>query len=548
MSIIDLSNIKRENADFLRSEQFIDHFFTSSLDPKELGENFRVIMDKAREFGNAEEVETLYKDIYHQRKANGKWGLTLPELWEAPKPLQEIENMSVPLPKCLPKVLQDYLTATAEYVQVYPEMCIIPMLTALSLCVQDKATIRHSKTAHTETLNLYGVTVAPPSERKSAVIERFRKDIVDYTVKFNEINADEINLSLTEFRSLKSEYERLLKNGKNPERLKELALEIEHFDLKKPMQLLVDDTTPEALIYELSQHNESMGIITPEGGVFDVISGMYSKGKSNIDIFLKAYSGEPYNVTRRLNGNTFLKKPLLTMSVMLQPDMLTGLLNNSQFVGRGLLARFLFAFPKEKQGRQTYISKNIPFDVSDRYGKLIYKLLNLPKSTSPIESDNKADLLFKDYFDSIQIRERKGKEFEYMKEWAGKQFGRCLKIAGILHLCEHDITDKLDQETAYRAIQLSIWFENQAKQAFNSFVQARADDLTMYVLERIKESNKLTLSKRDILRKCRKLHKVKELQEPLEELENKNYIKTIEEEKSKRGRPSINYNINPLIN
>ena len=68
-----------------------------------------------------------------------------------------------------------------------------------------------------------------------------------------------------------------------------------------------------------------------------------------------------------------------------------------------------------------------------------------------------------------------------------------------------------------------------------------------YAVKKLRENGKTTtISKREILRVCRKFQKAKELDPVLDELENLGYIELTEEEKG-TGRPSIMYNINPWL-
>lgn len=53
-----------------------------------------------------------------------------------------------------------------------------------------------------------------------------------------------------------------------------------------------------------------------EGGIFDILSGLYSSGTANIDLFLKAYDGSPYNVIRRTQQAVALDNPLITVGLM----------------------------------------------------------------------------------------------------------------------------------------------------------------------------------------------------------------------------------------
>lgn len=81
MSLIDLSNITAENIHTLCDEQRISYFFMSSQNEEERAENFSLIMDKAREFGKADEVFEAYQEqaVYWK----------IPELWEKPKPFEK---------------------------------------------------------------------------------------------------------------------------------------------------------------------------------------------------------------------------------------------------------------------------------------------------------------------------------------------------------------------------------------------------------------------------------------------------------------------------
>lgn len=551
MSIIDLSEIKRENAAFLRSEQLIDHFFISSLGYKELGENFRVIMDKAREFGNAEEVETLYKDIYCERKASGKWGVTLPELWEAPRPLEPTFQEVLPLPeKCLPEKLWDFLKAVSEFVQVYPEMCILPLLSVLSLCVQDKALIKHPANSHTETLNLYTITIAAPGERKSGVCKQLLKPVFEFEKAYNLAHLHEVVEYQTQRQMLESERKTLLnakKDKQNPERLKQVALELARLDPVRELRLLVSDATPEALAYEMYLQRDKIAIIDDEGGVFDTISGIYTGGKANIDICLKAYDGSSYNIIRRTKEEIRLEKPLLTMGLMTQPKHFFETMSNKQFEGRGLIHRFLFSFPKSKAGKQKFISEDIPKEVKADYSNLVKGLLSLPKKGEMpvITVDKESRLLLHDYYEHLQREMQKGGKFEYLKEWASKQFGRCLKITGIFHLLKNKPMELATSDTAFTAINLSMWAEDQAILALGAYSQNEQYKDAQYVLDKLKANGKAEISKSEVLRKCEKFN-ADEITSLLELLEDYGYIAAIEPPQ-KRGRPLKKYKLNPYV-
>jgi putative DNA primase/helicase len=89
-------------------------------------------------------------------------------------------------------------------------------------------------------------------------------------------------------------------------------------------RLFTDDTTPEKLANLLLVNQERMAVISDEGGTFEVLSGLYSNGKSNVNTYLKAHSGTPVRVDRQL-GSVILDKPALSFGLAVHPDVISGL-------------------------------------------------------------------------------------------------------------------------------------------------------------------------------------------------------------------------------
>lgn len=255
------------------------------------------------------------------------------------------------------------------------------------------------------------------------------------------------------------------------------------------------------------------------------------------------------NVIRRTQQAVALDNPLITFGLMAQTEPFEKAMSNPQFSGRGLVHRFLYAFPESKTGKRTFVSTQVSDKAKHDYNNLIYKLLSIkPSSEIPvILCDKEAFNIFKNYHDSIEDNLKDGGTFEYMREWANKQLGRALKIAGIFHLCEHEPQEPLSGQTALNAVRAAMWAENQALKAFNEIGGNDEEKSAKYVLNRIKKSGSLELSKREILRLCQKYKSVDELEEPLNILEDFGYIRFIVSEQRSKGRPSEKYKINPLI-
>ena len=527
--------LSKENF-ILQVESLLENMFMKQ-NLKSRSEVYTNIMTAARNFNVEQEVEDL---------ANKKAiELNEPEPWELPESFDSLKKPA-PFPlNSLPLLLRDYLKAVADYVQVVPEMAVLPLLSVLSLCVQGKAVIKHTGNSHTENLNLYTITVASPGERKSGSLKEFMKPIEEYQEQYNKIHAPEIEEYKTERAYLENKITKALKA--DLQTAKAITKQLSELERKHELILNVSDATPEALAMEMYRQGGTIGIIDDEGSVFDVLSGIYSNGQANINIFLKAYDGTNYTILRRTKENIELKNPLLTMGLMVQPEHFTNAMNNRQFSGRGFIHRFLFSFPESRAGYLKMDSPDIPLKLQKQYNDLITRLLRLPSTPDipVIVCDREAELLFSDYFEHIQEEIRDGGTFENLKEWASKQFGRVLKIAGILHLCEHEPTEFLTGQTAINSISIAKWTESQALNALSGNVEPTEKN-AKYILKKLQRSEKNILSKHDLLVLCRPLTSA-DCSESLNLLEDMNILKREKAFRANGGNPKETIKINPLI-
>ena len=480
-----------------------------------------------------------------------------PELWELPKPFDRAVSLPKLTEHCLPPKLREYLQAVSKYVQVAPEMGVLPMLSVLSLCVQGKAVISHPKSDHTEPLNIYTMTIAAPGERKSGCFKEFISPVNEYLIQHNEALRSAIRAYATKRAFLENQRERCMKGAKaDLKKAQEYDKELADLKEVRELKLYVKDTTPEALAGELALHGGRMAVLDDEGSVFDVLAGLYSSGQVNINIFLEAYDGTPYTISRKTSGDLTLQDPLLTVGLMVQPAHYAQAMCNSQFSGRGFIHRFMFAFPEMRAGHLRFASPNIPPKIKAEYDSLVSGLLALPQLEKPLTicHSREAELLFEDYHDHLQREMKKSGQFENMKEWASKQFARALRVAGIFHMVEHAADIKqaaktpLSGENAAFATALSLWEEQQAMAAFSGeCTDSEAVRNAKLILEKLMKLkvNEMTKSEM-LLRKITRLS-AKELCEPLQLLADLNYIRVIEERSSPKSKPKMIIQVNPNI-
>lgn len=471
----------------------------------------------------------------------------------------------------LPDTIRTYIEAIAESLQVPVDMVASLVLAALSLCVQGKFYVK-VKADWIEPINLYMIVIGRPSERKSPVLKEIESPIFTYMSEENErrkpeIAEYELNKDILKGRieNLKKELKSTRKKKVDKEEMKqeirECQEEIDNLEEIRPLMLVMDDTTPEALVDVMKQNGEKMGILSAEGGLFGVMAGRYGTDV-NIDVFLKGYSGEYLNLSRVGRKGAELQHPYLTIGLAVQPQVISEVMVNKNFRGRGLLARFMYSFPNSRVGSRKYRTEPIKDVTRKVYENLCKDLLSIPDladfAERIISLSKEADLLSEEY--NQWIEERLMDELEPIEDWAGKLHGNTMRIAGILHIVKHRLNSvnvPLEEDTMQAAIAIGKYYIGHSEQAFEvmGLLEEQSVKDARYIISRIDHSNKNTnntnnarteTTLREIWQLCKgKFGKVEDMDIGLQCLVEHGYIFMKKEETGKKGRPSTKIFINP---
>ena len=463
----------------------------------------------------------------------------------APTPLKTVHSPP-PFPvDRLPAVLRDFVRFVAEVTQVYPDMPATVTLAALAVCLQGKAKVRFSP-FWSEELNLYVLTVASPGERKSAVYSAVTEPINRYVANYNAEHLIDCQTYRNSKKMLETKLNKAIEKGEENETVRDIQTELNALVPVKEKKLITTDVTAEALAAIMSENDGIMGIMSPEGGIFDVISGMYSGSVTNLNIFLLSYDGEPVKIDRKY-GSIVLSHPLLTFGICAQPQVLNNVINNPQFLGKGLTQRFLFCLPDSMIGRRKLIRNIDGTAVTAKYRKLIERLLNIPRNDSAyIDLSPEASAIITDYADKIEFQMSDNGRLADYREFFGKLTGKTLRIAGLLHMCENDITVPISGDTMLSAVAISRYF---GQQYLKMMCADTYDDTPRYLLDKIlakaEQKNTDTLSLRDIKRTARRLNG-EQITDALEILTSHNYLTMIPAVRD-GSRRKESYQLNPTL-
>ena len=479
--------------------------------------------------------------------------------WEKPIPFDAFTLPAFPV-DALPKEIADYVTALAESTQTPVDMAASSALPVLSVCMQGKYKVR-AKADWCEPVNTFVLNVMEPSERKSAVESAMVRPINRYESEINKRIAAGIESSKMQGRILERRQKALedqAAKGKDVKaEMERIVQDIATHKELKPLRLFVDDVTTEKLTQILSDNDGRAAILSTEGGIFDTLAGIYTKSV-NIDVILKGYSGDCIKVDRIGRGSESIMDPALTILLMAQPSVLSGLMKNDTFRGRGLTARFLYCVPASFVGSRKYRSATVPDSVTQAFERLIKNMLEDEYSEEPelITLSPEADEMIEAFAEELEPKLKE--EFADVSDWAGKLIGNTHRIAGLLCRASvfrcHDFMVEpeplvIDAATMANAIRIARYFTEHARAAFSLMGADVTVKQSKYVLNAIKKAGLTAFSKRDVMRLCRSFKKADELQPVLDHLVDYGYVSVKEPEPySGKGRPPAqNYTVNPWL-
>lgn len=384
-----------------------------------------------------------------------------------------------------PGWLAEYARQVAVETQTMPAAAGFLALAALSTACQKKFRV-HVFGKWVEPLNLYTCTAMESGDRKSAVFRHFQGPIHEYEAEQRKALEEEIQMRSYERHRIQKRIDEIKAAKANKEKdtdneaMRDLIGQLQRLpEITRPIWF-GDDATPEALAGLLATAGERLSLYSPEGGLFTMVGGRYSsKGQSNLDLYLKAYSEEWVRSHRQTRAAVELEKPLLTICVMVQPEVLTATAAREDFRRSGFLGRFLWTVPGSFVGRRKITPAVIADQAEQNYRTGIRALLRVPEPKKPTtipltEGAMRVFNLFREWVEEhlSGLHDATTGDLSAMAEWGQKLPGNTARVAGLLHLAslapgwsmlEHasDAKDHLPpmpEKTMMRACQFAIRF------------------------------------------------------------------------------------------
>lgn len=485
--------------------------------------------------------------------------------WPEPIFFGNHETPEIPF-SVLPKKLSDYCKAVADSTQTPSGLAVMTGLAVVATCLQKRFEVAPYGDNYREPVNIMSVVAIEPASRKTAVKNALTEPLTEWEKEQADILKEEADRVRHERDMLIKSIDSLKGSMSKPDTTKEdrieALLKIKQLEESMPKeinmpQLWTDDVTPERLQALMAENGERFAIISDEGGIFEVISGLYTGGKSNINVFLQSHAGSSVRVERQ-GRSVKMHKPALTFGLTVQPAIISDLASGSKsrFRGNGMLARLLFCIPKSTVGTRDVTKRSsIPESIRIEYHALIKRLLSIKPKLD--ETGNElpriltlapdAIKIWQKFSQDIESKQGKFGEFHSIQDWTGKLPGAALRIAGLCHVVEHGKRDTvIGKVTVKKAITLAQLLIAHTKVAFGMMGSDPSISDAKVALEWIFRNNANKFRRGDIHKALHgRFQRVERLKSALKVLIERHFISEPQEQYTGR-RPEIVYTVNPL--
>ena len=478
--------------------------------------------------------------------------------------------------EALPPVLGAYVCEIAASSQVPIDMAALLGLAVVGAAAARRCVVQIGRT-HSEPLNLFCAVVMEPGSRKSAIMDMtsplreheaalVRREAPTVAAAKEARAVEEKRIGFLREQAAKEKDS--LKRAQLLDDLQQIAASLT--DVPALPRLLADDITSEKCTSLMAENAGALALLSAEGGVFGILAGRYSgKGDTNLDVFLKGHAGDEIRVDRQNRPPDYIRRPALTVGLLVQPDVIASFADNPAFRGRGLLGRFLYSLPESLAGSRRYQDRPVDLVIKAQYGHAIEQVLDLPTAATDDDLSARHSLtltgdaltLWAEYADLVEARQAEGGDLSGLRDWGSKLAGQVARIAGGFHLMETaggDWQAPIPPETIMAAWTIGLYLIPHAKAAFGQMGADPRLGLARRIarwLSRAPFAPDETGETRFTLRECHHAHTgggqnltSEEVQAALLLLIERDYLRPAPSQQNTGGRPAgPAFSVNPAV-
>jgi hypothetical protein len=454
----------------------------------------------------------------------------------------------------LPGPLQRWVEAESHATQTPPDLAGLLALAVCSATIARRVVVE-ARPGWREPSNLFVAALLEPGNRKSAVFSDAMRPLRELEAELIEVARPTVAREQSDRRQSEARLRKLEKlaaeKGDAEARHEAGDLAADLAEQPEPVlpRLIVDDATAEKLGMMLAEQGGRIASMSPEGGVFDLMAGLYSKsGIPQFGVYLMGHSGDDLITDRVSRKSVRVERPALTCAYAMQPAVIEGLAETAAFRGRGLLGRFLYAAPQSWIGRRAIAPEPVSDAIKEAYRQTVRALANADTECT-LGLDAEASAVLQEWEAEIESMLGDGGQMEIMRDWGAKLAGATLRLAAVLHCVEHGAAGYIGGPTIRAAVELARYLVPHAEAVLNMMQakEASGDDDARYVLRWIERHGRREFTKRDAQQHGkRRFPKADDIDPALAELTRRGYIRLRPLDAAGPGRPpSPSYEVNP---
>jgi len=462
----------------------------------------------------------------------------------------------------LPGAWGDMVAAVSRSTQTPTAISVLCALGVLGTLLQRRFEVDTG--THTEPLPVWCASVSPSGTRKTAVAGAFQRPLLDW----EKLRADAMRREIARNNAVRDTALKRIESLKQqagkakPEELEAIRIDIENEQMNMPDELraptlFVEDVTPETMQRLLADHCGRMGVLSDEPGLFRILGGLYSGGGgASLEVFLKGHAGSALKVHRAARS-VFVDRPAVSMSLMVQPDLMADLAGSNQFRASGLMARFLWAVPVTNVGkRNVYDRYRIPNEVREAYNTAVLSMLEgyPPEpgaSDKPVtlRLDDCAEELWLDFAQEVEDQQGEGGPLDSIRDWTSKLPGAVARVAALLELAAGGLgRDTVGLEAMHQAITLARLLIPHTKAAFNLLGADALEADAIAVLKWVRGNGLEEFTQREAQKGMEaRFRSVDKLKRAIEKLRDLDCVRVTKRRNQGTNKPTVVVQVNPAI-
>jgi hypothetical protein len=408
--------------------------------------------------------------------------------WPDPEPLLEPAEAERQYPlDALPSIIAEAVKQYRAYGQQPLPLIACSALASVSLAAQglvDVARDRHL----TGPISLHIAAIAVSGERKTSADRIFNKSIREWMSGQREALQPTVDRARAELLAWQAERDGLLNkikraagsNGNNAgadvAHCKVRLAELEAMPPHQPIlpSIFHEDTNAARLAVDLAEGWPSAAIWSDEAGL---VIGSHGMNDDNLMGFIallnRLWDGNDFDRSRLTTKSAFIRGRRLTVSLMMQPVVLTRLLSAAGGASRGIgwIARTLIAWPASTIGSRPYRdAADMPalFAFHSRVRELLDLELPVERAGMVLAPPSlslspSAFRVWRSLHDEVEAELSQVGEFGGVSDIGAKIAENAARIAGVFHVVTQGPDGTIDAATMDGAAKVAIWHLSEAR-------------------------------------------------------------------------------------